>query len=58
MINAATQSPSPLLVLRGVSREYDTPAGPFSALDDVSLSINAGEFVAGTLACKVLRKAP
>ena len=47
MNNASvTQSPSPLLVLRGVSREYDTPAGPFSALNDVSLSINAGEFVA------------
>ena len=39
-------SPTPQLVLRGVSRQYDTPAGPFTALDDISLSIDAGEFVA------------
>src|SRR6185436_1517191 len=37
---------SPLLQMRGVSRAYVTPAGPFTALDDVSLSIDAGEFVA------------
>ncbi|MBL0170306.1 MAG: ABC transporter ATP-binding protein [Gemmatimonadaceae bacterium] len=42
----ATHTDSPLLSLRGVSRQYDTPAGPFTALDDVSLSIKAGEFVA------------
>jgi putative ABC transport system ATP-binding protein len=41
-----TISPSPLLELRAVSREYDTPTGPFAALSDVSLSIAAGEFVA------------
>lgn len=34
------------LILREVSKEYRTPAGVFTALDDVSLSIGAGEFVA------------
>ena len=47
MINApVTPTPAPLLGLHGVSRLYDTPAGPFTALDDVSLSIDRGEFVA------------
>ena len=43
----AIASPSaPQLALRGVSKEYRTPAGAFTALDDVTLSICAGEFVA------------
>ncbi len=41
-----TPMPAPLLVLRGVSRQYDTPAGSFAALQDITLSIAAGEFVA------------
>ncbi|MGE0442234.1 MAG: ABC transporter ATP-binding protein [Gemmatimonadales bacterium] len=39
-------SESPLIRLSRVSREYPTPAGPFRALDDVSLTIDRGEFVA------------
>jgi putative ABC transport system ATP-binding protein len=46
MITPLANSASPLLTLQGVTRQYDTPAGPFLALDDVSLTINAGEFVA------------
>ena len=46
MINTTATHTPPLLTLRGVSRQYDTPAGPFAALDNVSLSISAGEFVA------------
>jgi len=34
------------IALRGVTREYETPAGPFTALDDVTLSISRGEFIA------------
>jgi putative ABC transport system ATP-binding protein len=34
--------------LRGVTRTYDTPAGPFAALRDVDLEIAAGELVAIT----------
>jgi putative ABC transport system ATP-binding protein len=36
----------PLIDLRGVSRAYDTPSGPFLALNDITLSIRAGEFLA------------
>jgi putative ABC transport system ATP-binding protein len=35
-----------MIELRQLSKTYDTPAGPFSALSDVDLSIGAGEFVA------------
>ena len=41
-----TQRNTAVLDLRAVTREYDTPAGPFRALDTVSLTIGAGEFVA------------
>lgn len=36
----------PLIDLRGVSKTYETPAGAFTALSDVDLGIQAGEFVA------------
>lgn len=42
----AAASASPLLSLRHVTRTYETPAGSFTALNDVTLSIVAGEFVA------------
>ncbi|HVT57058.1 MAG TPA: ABC transporter ATP-binding protein [Thermoanaerobaculia bacterium] len=35
----------PLVVMRGVSKCYDTPAGPFSALTDVSLTVARGELL-------------
>ena len=37
--------PSPLIVLRNVSRTFPGAAGSFRALSDVNLSIDAGEFV-------------
>ncbi len=46
MTSTNTTSPSPLIELRGVSRAYDSPAGPFLALNDISLTIRAGEFLA------------
>jgi putative ABC transport system ATP-binding protein len=36
----------PTIVLRGVTKAYDTPAGPFTALQGIHLSIQPGEFVA------------
>lgn len=36
----------PLLAARGVSKSYDTPSGPFLALDDIQLTIEPGDFVA------------
>ena len=35
---------SPLIAIEGVSRRFLTTSGPVDALDDVSLSINEGEF--------------
>ncbi len=43
------QSPSaaePLISLKGVSKDYPTAAGAFTALADVNLTIDRGEFVA------------
>ena len=37
---------APLIALRAVTKTYDTAAGPFTALDDVSLEIATGELVA------------
>ena len=37
---------APLIQLRGVSKHYPTAAGNFTALDDVTLAIPRGEFVA------------
>jgi putative ABC transport system ATP-binding protein len=37
---------SPLIALRAVTKHYPTPAGTFTALDDVSLDVARGEFVA------------
>lgn len=35
-----------LISLRGVSKDYDTPAGPFRALDNIQLEIRPGDFLA------------
>lgn len=35
-----------LIDLRQVVKTYDTPAGPFTALKNIDLQVNAGEFVA------------
>jgi putative ABC transport system ATP-binding protein len=40
------QPPAPLIELRQVTKVYAAAAGPFTALDDVSLTIDRGEFVA------------
>jgi putative ABC transport system ATP-binding protein len=37
-------TPTPLIVLRGVTRTFPGAAGGFTALDDVSLTIDPGEF--------------
>lgn len=36
----------PLIAMRGVSKTYETPVGPFQALQDVDLEVRAGDFVA------------
>ena len=36
----------PLITLRAVSKDHPTPAGPFTALDGVSLDVSRGELVA------------
>lgn len=36
----------PHIALRGVRKDYDTPAGPFTALQGIDLTIQPGEFVA------------
>jgi putative ABC transport system ATP-binding protein len=37
-----------VIELRRVSKSYDTPAGPFRALEDIDLDVGAGELVAVT----------
>lgn len=39
-------SAASMLSLHDVARAYETPSGPFHALDDISLEIARGEFVA------------
>src|SRR5262245_42351843 len=36
----------PLITLRKVGKSYATPAGPYPALRDIDLEIDAGEFIA------------
>jgi putative ABC transport system ATP-binding protein len=43
-----TPRQAPLVSVRNVVKTFETAAGPFTALDDVSLQIAAGEFVAVT----------
>jgi putative ABC transport system ATP-binding protein len=45
MSNPTATNARPLIELRNVTRSYPTAAGSFTALADVSLSIDAGEFV-------------
>jgi putative ABC transport system ATP-binding protein len=42
----ATPSTGSLIGLRGVTKTYETPRGPFTALRDVCLEVHAGELVA------------
>ena len=35
-----------MIALRGVAKNFETPAGPFAALRNVDLDVRAGEFVA------------
>src|SRR5262245_53141999 len=37
-----------MITLQGLSKHYQTPAGPFAAVSDIDLEIGAGEFVAVT----------
>ena len=43
---AASATAGPLIALRSVTKAYPTPAGTFTALDDVTVEIARGEFVA------------
>jgi putative ABC transport system ATP-binding protein len=45
-IPAALSQPRPLIELKQVSKTYHTVAGDFSALKDIDLTIDRGEFVA------------
>ncbi len=45
-VSAPPANGAALIRLSQVSKEYPTPAGPFHALQDVSLEIQPGEFVA------------
>jgi len=36
----------PVIRVEGLSKQYETPAGPFPALKDIDLVVRAGEFVA------------
>ncbi len=40
-----TQNAAPLISLRGVSKDYVTPGGSFTALNDVTLSFPRGGFI-------------
>jgi putative ABC transport system ATP-binding protein len=46
MIESSTERSRPLISLSGVSKQYDSPAGPIVALRDVSFDIGEREFVA------------
>ena len=42
----ANPTPAPLIALRNIGKSYPSPAGTFSALADINLTIQRGEFVA------------
>jgi putative ABC transport system ATP-binding protein len=42
---ADAQDPAPFIALRDISKTYASPAGAFSALADINLTIDRGEFV-------------
>jgi putative ABC transport system ATP-binding protein len=46
MFDSVRAQPHPVIQLREVSKTYDTPRGPFTALADVSLDVQQGDFVA------------
>jgi putative ABC transport system ATP-binding protein len=41
----STGEGKPLIELRGLSKTFDSPSGPFTALKDIVLSVRQGEFV-------------
>ena len=43
MPHLETSDPQPIIIARGVSKSYPTPAGMFPALTDVDFAINPGE---------------
>jgi len=42
----STHAATPAIDLRGITKLYHTPAGPFTALRGIDLSVESGEFVA------------
>jgi putative ABC transport system ATP-binding protein len=44
--NSPAQRDSTIIDLRQVVKTYETPSGPFTAIQEVSLQVHAGEFVA------------
>ena len=46
LLSNANPSPVPMIALRKISKTYPSPAGSFSALADIDLGIQRGEFVA------------
>ena len=44
--NSSAQRDSTIIDLRQVVKTYETPSGPFTAIQEISLQVHAGEFVA------------
>jgi bicarbonate transport system ATP-binding protein len=45
VIAARSNTTSPFLHFRDLSKVYTTPSGPYSVLENVNLEVNAGEFI-------------
>lgn len=45
-LNGPQQPDGDIINLRQVVKTYETPSGPFTAIQDISLQVHAGEFVA------------
>ncbi len=46
MTTASAGASAPFIELRGVTKEYSTAAGPFTAVSSLDLAVAAGEFIA------------